>query len=286
MRRAFRTDYRRTDYRRTDYRRIQYRRIGFVVGLFGAEVGAVVMLERLGRVGGFSLPRHDVGHWLLRASTEDLFAVAARMLGLALAWWLLGATVLSIARRAVPGWRGVHALDSLTPATVRHLLDRALALGLGASFGLASIHPAGAATPVPAANAVAGIDRPVVRAPAASTAMPRQPVDTPVVRSVPREVLPRAASRAPVAPLAPTSPTREAVVIVQAGDNLWVIARRALRAAQPTGSTEIAPYWRRVVAANFPRLRSHDPDLIYPGERIALPPVAAPPKPGSTAPHG
>ena len=36
---------------------------------------------------------------------------------------------------------------------------------------------------------------------------------------------------------------------------------------------EITPYWRRVIVANAGGLRSHDPNLIYPGERIVLPPA-------------
>jgi nucleoid-associated protein YgaU len=61
--------------------------------------------------------------------------------------------------------------------------------------------------------------------------------------------------------------------VVRAGDNLWVIARRALEGdGQAAGPLEVARYWRRVVAVNAAALRSHDPDLIFPGERILLPP--------------
>ena len=66
--------------------------------------------------------------------------------------WLLAATVLSVTRRVVPGCRRLRILDAATPAAIRHALDRALVLGVGASLGFASMHPAGAATldvPVP-----------------------------------------------------------------------------------------------------------------------------------------
>lgn len=66
------------------------------------------------------------------------------------------------------------------------------------------------------------------------------------------------------------------------GDNLWTIARDRLaevrgRPATQLSDREIAAYWLKVIAANQGRLRSGDPDLIYPGEETVLPPVAAAP---------
>jgi hypothetical protein len=39
---------------------------------------------------------------------------------------------------------------------------------------------------------------------------------------------------------------------------------------------EIAVYWLKVCSVNRDSLRSGDPDLIYPGEIVKLPPVAHP----------
>jgi LysM domain len=220
-------------------------RILFLTTLLGAELGAVAVLRRLGRVTGFSLPRHGAAQWIVHAPREDLFAVTARLVGLGLAWWLLAATALSITRRVVPGCRRLRSLDAFTPVALRRRLDRALALGLGASLGLASIHPTGAAT----------LDVPVPRVPTSATTT--------------------TATTAPAAPAsAPTTPSpHTSVVVVRAGDNLWVIAERALRATgQQAGTPDVAAYWRRVIAANTAHLRSHDPNLIFPGERVVLPP--------------
>jgi hypothetical protein len=68
------------------------------------------------------------------------------------------------------------------------------------------------------------------------------------------------------------------------GDNLWTIARDRLaevrgRPATQLSDREIAAYWLKVIKANRARLNSGDPDLIYPGERTVLPPVAAAPAP-------
>ena len=64
---------------------------------------------------------------------------------------------------------------------------------------------------------------------------------------------------------------------VVAGDNLWTIARDRLAKSSSGGSgkptnREVANYWLQVIDANRYRLRSGDPDLIYPGETIVLPP--------------
>lgn len=236
------------------------RRVVFVGALLGAEIAAVWVLHQLGRVEGFALPRHATGHWLLHAQTEDLVAVTARLAGLALAWWLLVATALSLARRIVPGWRSLRALDWVTPIALRRAVDRAVAVGLGASLGLTGIHPAGA-TGRQSHQAAPRVDVPVVRSARSARSAPPAP-------PAPRPPDPR--------PVQPTALPGETVVVVRAGDNLWVIAQRALGSAT---NAEIAPYWRRVIAANTAKLRSHDPDLIFPGERVVLPPLG----PGETA---
>jgi nucleoid-associated protein YgaU len=66
---------------------------------------------------------------------------------------------------------------------------------------------------------------------------------------------------------------------VVVGDNLWTIAKGHLaatrgRPAATLSDREVAAYWLKVVDANRQRLRSRDPDLIYPGEQVTLPPVA------------
>jgi nucleoid-associated protein YgaU len=193
----------------------------------------------------------------LHLSTEDLVAVAARATGLALSYWLLAATALSCARRVVPGWKHLHPLDWVTPPPLRRTLDRALLLGLGASLAVGGLRPAGASARPASPNRV------VVTAAASRPVSSDEPVP-----------------RTPVAP-APTAtrrdpPTADAlrpgIAIVRPGDNLWVIARRAVEArdGQATDGT-VATYWRQVIAANASTLRSGNPNLIFPDERIVLP---------------
>lgn len=64
---------------------------------------------------------------------------------------------------------------------------------------------------------------------------------------------------------------------VREGDHFWRIAHETLEAAYgraPT-SDETSRYWREIVELNDQRVKSGDPDLIYPGERfeVTLPPI-------------
>jgi LysM repeat protein len=63
--------------------------------------------------------------------------------------------------------------------------------------------------------------------------------------------------------------------MVVVNDNLWEIAERHLRqvAGRDVTEDEVAQYWARVVDANRDTVISGDPNLIYPHEQIALPPV-------------
>lgn len=58
-------------------------------------------------------------------------------------------------------------------------------------------------------------------------------------------------------------------VLVEKGDHLWKISARHL--GEGVGDDEIGPYWRLVVEVNTPRLKSGNPDLIFPGEVVELP---------------
>jgi nucleoid-associated protein YgaU len=82
----------------------------------------------------------------------------------------------------------------------------------------------------------------------------------------------------PVAPARPAPEARGNTHDVAEGDSLWTIARDHLAEVRGGGADEptlreVASYWLRVIEANRDRLASGDPDLIYPGEQIVLPPV-------------
>lgn len=61
-------------------------------------------------------------------------------------------------------------------------------------------------------------------------------------------------------------------VEVKPGDNLWSISREALAEHDDAVTDEeIVTFWQEVIADNQDDLRSGDPNLIYPGEVIAIP---------------
>ena len=63
---------------------------------------------------------------------------------------------------------------------------------------------------------------------------------------------------------------------VARGESFWVIARRHLTEGRghAPADAEVARYWTALVEANHGRLRHRrDPNLIYPGQELALPPM-------------
>jgi hypothetical protein len=77
-------------------------------------------------------------------------------------------------------------------------------------------------------------------------------------------------------PSAALDPTVSHIHKVVRGEHLWSIASQHLEVVSgrtDLAEREIAPYWVRVMDANRSTIRSGDPDLIYPGEQIVLPPV-------------
>lgn len=64
---------------------------------------------------------------------------------------------------------------------------------------------------------------------------------------------------------------------VEAGDSFWSIATEVVAEllGRPPGDAEVAPYWAELVEANRDRLATGDPDLIYPGQDLHLPPARA-----------
>ena len=63
--------------------------------------------------------------------------------------------------------------------------------------------------------------------------------------------------------------------LVRSGDHLWSIAGTHLEIVLDTSPSleQHDRYWRLLVERATPQLTSGDPDLIYPGEHINLPPL-------------
>lgn len=176
--------------------------------------------------------------WSPRASLEVAVGAAARLLGLAAGYWLLGSTAVYFTGRLMRFPAAVNAVDWATVPWVRRMAERITGRALMRAL----------ATPLPLLELVAPgyvpVPAPVV-----------QPPVGPPVESI-------------------GSDHPQAVeVVVAPGDHMWGLAKAHLGDAigrSPTNA-EISPYWRRVVEANRDRIRSGDPDLIFPGEVLILP---------------
>ena len=242
----------------------------------------------LGRTQGFSVEWSDPIGWLNTVSPDQAIAGLLRSVGIASGYWITASTALYalIAQRSAPVPRLVRII---TMPGIRRMVDRALATALAASIAATPFTPAIAAEspppPVVFDINADGVPVPHIRPPLQTSVpdtqsadeMPTADDDRPVSASPTRVApIPPVVGTFvhPVAPAALVSQSTETTHTVDGGDNLWVIADQHLRAAgfEPTNAV-ITSYWRRVIEANRPTLRSGDPNLIYPGEIINLPPV-------------
>lgn len=224
--------------------------------------GAVELLTATG-VGPLGAPSlTDFAAWREWPAGRDAVTVAfalLRLATLAVAWYLVGATVIGIAARLVRHTRLIAAADALAVPAVRGILQAAFGAGLAAATltAVSSAVPTAPAQP-PAVDAAAFPPPPVEMTPADDEEMDIPPAPVAVARPV----------RAPAKP--------EKTWTVEPGDHLWSIAELVLERAwerQPSDH-ETAAYWTRLIDSNRRRLTDPgSPDLIHAGQVFELPPV-------------
>lgn len=226
------------------------RRLLALVGVLAGEVAAAGVLHRLGGVRWLSVGWEDLGAWLVAVAPEDAVMAMLRLVALTATYWLLTTTACYTLARASRLPAAIRSVEWATLPAVRRLADRAVAVVLAGSAVTVGVPGLAAAT--------------VVAPPAVSA-----PADLPGddgVRAPMRAHPPGGATVPPPTDPAPPSPGEHAVV---PGDNLWTITAAAL-GGSPSDAEILGP-WRMVIDANRDRLRSGDPDRIFPGERVVLP---------------
>jgi nucleoid-associated protein YgaU len=258
--------------------------------LIGMEIGLLDALYHLEALPFLRTPGADAPAWrlwLVATPPQDAVAAVLRLAATAAAWWLLATTGLYLVARLTRVPAIVRTLEWTTPGAVRRLIDRAVALSLITSLaGGTAAFAWGGQLPTPVA-AVAD-RRPGTLVPR-STGPGTQPQPSPEPLPVPAPpAVPLPVPAAPAVPLPPVAPVPENSALragaaqpgppgrysVQRGDNLWTIAANHLADSGITRSnSRIAPYWKELIQENRRDLRSGNPDLIFPGETLTLPPT-------------
>ena len=235
-----------------------------LVLVLGFEAAALIGLLHLGRRPWLRIDWSDLGTWLRVTPTEDALAALVWLAALGCVVWLTGSTLLYLVARASRVPALIRSVEWMTLPAIRRVTEGALAAVLATSTVAAT--PAWADPPPPV---VVVVDDEGILVPPGFVAHPvEQPPETfPETAIPPLPVLPHEISADTDRP--------GSEVVVEAGDNLWTISRRHLTAAldRPPTNEEIAPYWRQVIVDNQPELISGDPDLIYPGEVVKMPPI-------------
>lgn len=264
-----------------------------LIGVFAAETGLVWLLHRVAPMFPVDLTNFDT--WARFTPPDQIAMAAARYVALGLGYWLLLSTVAYTTglMARLPGL--VRSAEWATLPVVRRAARRAVALSLATTTmaPTVAIVPAGSVShqtildnenPEESDNdrIVVGISDHNSFIPPGATVPRRPTADSP---SVPTPRLSRSTAGPPpqltasppaIGPHSGVDPSTGDLITVQPGDNLWTIAAHHLRThdpASPLTEPAIVRYWVRVVELNRPSLRSQNPDWIYPGEEIRLPPI-------------
>lgn len=256
---------------------------GALTALIVATAAITGGLHLIGGAPVFQIQWSDPIGWLNTASVDQAVAAPLRLIGITTGYWVLGTTALyaltSRTTTQVPRW-----IRIVTMPGVRRVVDRTLATALAASIAATPFTPA-VAEEVPPPPVIFDITTDGIPVPHIRFSDSPQPelVGAPngeVAETSP--VSPTLVVRAPVVARAPGTPATTAAATIDAvtsathtvapGDNLWLIAAGHLQVSvtEPT-TAEVTRYWRHVIEANRSTLRSGDPNLIYPGEIVALP---------------
>ncbi len=247
------------------------RRVLPLLGLLVAAAAAVALLHALGDQPWTRVDTGQPGRWMTATPPVEALMAVLRLIGLGVGWWLLATTTATAAATLARAERFGRLVRPLTWAPARRAADRAVAAGVSAVL-VASGVPSWAeeaAPPPPALSEPAAVDR--AGAGRGEGDGPGDPGngDPPVHADNPADTADARRSDEP-----------ERMHEVAVGESLWVIAAEDLAAHRGLPAAElaeaaVAAHWRAVIEVNADRLRSGDPDLVFPGEQLRLP---APPE--------
>ncbi|MBA2336347.1 MAG: LysM peptidoglycan-binding domain-containing protein [Acidimicrobiia bacterium] len=247
------------------------------VAWLAAPVLVLAVVELLGPP---AVDWDDQWDWLGTTSPETAMAALAAMAIRLCALWVFASTAVTGLALLVGRRHLARSVSRFGVPAVRRLALRVATVTLAVS-PTAAPTIAAATEPAPAiavAYAANEPDSPLPPflltqhgAPAAVPPDPASEVD-PAPPPVPPFMLDERRPTGTTARSASSGAKRYTVV---KGDHLWSIAAGHLGdngAANPTVA-DICQYWLRLIETNRDVIRSGDPDLIFPGEVIRLPPI-------------
>jgi nucleoid-associated protein YgaU len=187
-----------------------------------------------------------------------IFIAALRLVALVLGWYLAATLVLGVASRLTRIAGAVRMTDAISLPWVRSVVSASARLLLvAAPLAIPRTVPAGATNP-PAAT--------------------RPHEDVPLLRRLaqPTDDDPPLLRRLSDDPTPTTGPPSPATWTVRPGESFWSIASSTMTSAlhHPPKVVELTPYWERLIAVNRAKLADPaNPDLLYPGQVLDLPPT-------------
>lgn len=257
---------------------------------------AVLTLHGLGDQPWLRVDWTDLGGWLARAPLEDALAALLRYAGLAAGYYLAGSTLLYLMALASGTGRLIRITGLMTLPVVRRMADRVVAGTTMAAVLTAplvgwAVDQTPTSSPVPIAvdylpdayltdpyvpdpyrtpYPAAPYSAPYPAAPSTTSTVPAA---VPEIASIP--TVPGFEESNAIGESTELSARGTVEVVVRSGDHLWSLAAARLAGllGRPAADHEVGPYWVQVVESNRGRIRSGDPDLIFPGEVILLPAV-------------
>lgn len=248
-------------------------------GLVFALTGSLILVWSIPAP---ALPGLDAANddWFRQTPPAEGLLAVLRLVVLTGLLYLLAVTMLIVASTALRSCTLDRVATHCTGPALQRLLRSSVGLGIGTltslhsmAAGAAPPPPEGSPEPVPAASADPAADE--------TTTLTRLNDPAPAAPAGPgREAAGRSAPPASEpARAAPTeAPPTDAADwwTVAPGDHLWHIAEETLvdHGATAPSLDHLARYWHTLCQANHDRLVDPgNPDLIMPGQRIALPPV-------------
>lgn len=210
---------------------------------------------------------HEVPDWLEARGPEVAVVAVLHWACTVLGWYLLVTTAAAVAL----GWlrvpRAAQVVEACTPPPLRRLVRGVAGVAMTATATASVATAAAADTFYGGAPSGPATTVPWAGGPNEGVTMRR--IIDPSAEGPPVEMrlLPPEADA--VAP--PPNPLRQRTIVP--GDHFWGIAEQELAASRnrPVSDGEVDPYWRLLVEANRPEVV--DPDLLFPGQVVRIPPV-------------